>query len=56
MAFFGPTMDENQFNMVCRNTPHLYEFCDGEENTILTGYARVSKVQKRAARMGQEKA
>ncbi len=51
--FFGPVMNENHLNMVCRNTPHLYVFCDREEATILIGYARVSKAQKRAARAGQ---
>ncbi len=53
MAFFGPVMNENHLNMVCRNTPHPSEFCDREKNTILIGYARVSKAQKRAAKMGQ---
>jgi hypothetical protein len=41
--------------MVSENTPQLYEFCDREETTILIGYARVSKAQKRAARAGQKK-
>ncbi len=52
MAYFGPVMSESHLNMVCRNTPHLDEFCDREENTILIGYARVSKAQNQAEKIG----
>ena len=53
MAFIYPLLYGSCRNMVCRNTPHPSEFCDREKNTILIGYARVSKVQKRAAKAGQ---
>ena len=53
MLQFDPLLHGSCRTMVCRNTPHLYEFCDKEENTILIGYARVSKAQKRAAKMSQ---
>lgn len=52
MAFFEPFMAETHLNMVCRNTPHLSEFGDREENTMLIGYVRVSNVQKWAAKAG----
>ncbi len=53
MLQFDPLLYDRCRTMVCRNTPHLYEFCDRAETTILIGYARVSKVQKRAAKAGQ---
>ena len=34
MAFVGPVMAENHLNMVCRNTPHLYGKCDGENGNV----------------------
>ncbi len=53
MKLFDPKLYAQCRTMVCRNTPPLHEFCDKEEKTILIGYARVSKAQKRAAKMGQ---
>ncbi len=52
MLQFDPLLYERCRSMVCRNTPHLYEFCDREENTILIGYARVSKAQNQAEKIG----
>ena len=34
MVYFGPVMSENHFDIVCRNTPHLYEFCYREERAM----------------------
>ena len=55
MAFFDLLLLGSCRTMVCRNTPHLDEFRDRKENTILIGYARVLKAQRRAARAGQKK-
>ena len=52
MRQFDPPLSDRCRTMVCRNTPHLYEFCDREKNTILIGYVRVSKAQKRVAKAG----